>query len=61
MMMGTMREAFADVKRVRDEWVGHLSWLEQQGHGASGLAEAIRAYVLAADKLITQAPLSDRP
>jgi hypothetical protein len=60
-MIGTMRDAFAEVKRVRDEWAGHLSWLEQQGHGASDLAEAIRAYVLAADKLVAQAPLSDRP
>jgi hypothetical protein len=37
-----MRAAFAEVMRVRDEWAGHLlSWLEQQGHGASDLAEAM--------------------
>jgi hypothetical protein len=60
-MMGAMGATFAQVKQVRDEWAGHLSWLEQQGHGASDLAEAIRAYVSAADKLIAQAPLCDRP
>jgi hypothetical protein len=42
-MTGAMRAAFAELKRVRDEWAGHLSRLEQQGHGASDLAEAIRA------------------
>ena len=54
-MIGTLRDALTQLKQVRDEWAGHLNWLEQQGHGASALAEAIRAYILAADNVIANA------
>jgi len=57
----TVREVLGDVKRVREDFAGHLAKLEADGQGNTDLAWRFRDYITAADKVIAAVSPADRP